>query len=66
MRVSTIAAAAVIAVSTAGLSQVADPGTPPGGNNMLMNAIETAPPPTINTAENMLDESASPPPTEPK
>lgn len=66
MRLATTASVALIALSTAALAQVADPAAPQSQNNiMVANTLDDAAAPT-GTADNMLDNSASPPPTEPK
>jgi hypothetical protein len=73
MRLATTVSVALIALSTAALAQVADPANLQFGNNALDNAAAPATPtPTpepndhLDPTHNMLSDSASPPPTEPK
>lgn len=69
MRIATAASAAVLALSTAALAQVADPAGTPASNNMIMSNVSgpgnsPTPAPAADatpTAGNMLDTSASPP-----
>lgn len=72
MRLATTVSAILIALSTAALAQVADPSSPQEGN-VLENASgpgnATMPVPGTDSndpSRNMLSNSASPPPTEPK
>ncbi|MCC2981481.1 MULTISPECIES: hypothetical protein [unclassified Sphingomonas] len=72
MRLATTISAALIALSTAALAQVSDPSPPPEGN-IMDNASgpgnATMPVPGTDSndpSRNMLSNSASPPPTEPK
>jgi CxxC motif-containing protein (DUF1111 family) len=72
MRLATTVSVALIALSTAALAQMADPANAQLGNNLLENAVAPAPSPTsapsdhLDPTHNMLSDSASPPPTEPK
>lgn len=67
MRLATTVSVALIALSTAALAQVAEPMSPQVGNNMT--EVPTPAPNASNNldpTQNMLSDSASPPPTEPK
>jgi hypothetical protein len=73
MRFATASSIAILAVSTAALAQVGNPGVQTSNNTFIGNVggPGDAPVPapagdSINTADNMLDDSASPPPNEPK
>ncbi|WP_066782248.1 hypothetical protein [Sphingomonas sp. CCH5-D11] len=76
MRLATTVSAALIALSTAALAQVADPSASQEGNIMSngstpANSTQMDPATTTGTdpndpSQNMLSNSASPPPTEPK
>lgn len=82
MRIATTASIAVLALSAAALAQIPDAsGTQPGNEIAINNASEPdnsyepgpmpSPAPTprddhMGHADNMLDDSASPPPVEPK
>lgn len=70
MRLATTISAALIALSTAALAQVADPAASQDGN-ITENAGGNAAVPgqgadISDPSRNMLSNSASPPPTEPK
>jgi hypothetical protein len=69
MRIATTASIAILALSTAALAQVADPGMQTSNNTVSANASgpgNAAMSEPMDTADNMMDNSASPPPTEPK
>lgn len=73
MRLATIASVAILALSTAALAQVATPSdrqtrneSAPGNATGPGNAGMPAPSNETDAADNMLDDSASPPPAEPK
>lgn len=70
MRIATVVSAALIALSTAALAQVANP-SPSQEGNVVENASSNASMPaqgadSSDPSRNMLSNSASPPPTEPK
>ncbi|ONF95539.1 hypothetical protein [Sphingomonas jeddahensis] len=65
MRLATTVSVALIALSTAALAQVADPASPQLGNNVAEAPAANASD-VVDPAQNMLSDSASPPPTEPK
>ncbi|WBH15704.1 hypothetical protein [Sphingomonas radiodurans] len=74
MRIATTASVAILALSTAALAQVVDPSSAPTNNNVAIANTSGPgnsgmPAPSYDTAggaDNMLDDSASPPPIEPK
>lgn len=75
MRLATTVSVTLIALSTAALAQVVDPSVSQTGHNAMENVAGpgNAPTPAPNLApdnvdptHNMLSDSASPPPTEPK
>jgi hypothetical protein len=71
MRLAVSSSVAILALSTAALAQVAAPAAPQTSNNMITvdpNGPGNAatPTPSNETADNMMDNSASPPPNEPK
>jgi hypothetical protein len=71
MRLAVSSSVAILALSTAALAQVAAPSGPQTSNNMITvdpNGPDNAatPAPSTESADNMMDDSASPPPTEPK
>ena len=68
MRLATTASVAIIALSSAALAQVAAPRQPTTNTmeNASAPANTTVPAPIDDAADNMLSNSASPPPNEPK
>lgn len=73
MRLATTVSVTLIALSSAALAQVTAPTTPAPTNNMVANSGDTqgneaapAPDAPVDGVDNMLSQSASPPPTEPK
>ncbi len=71
MRLAATVSVTLIALSTAALAQVANPAATQVGNNAMDNAAEVHDPASnamdaADTTRNMLSDSASPPPTEPK
>ncbi len=73
MRIATATSIVILALSTAALAQVGNPGMQTSNNMIIGNVGGPGDTPTpapasdsMNTADNMLDDSASPPPNEPK
>lgn len=74
MRLATTASIAILALSTAALAQVTDPSGMQTSNNAAMgnaagpgnSGMPSLSDDTAGSADNMMDNSASPPPAEPK
>jgi hypothetical protein len=73
MRIATAGSIAILALSTAAIAQVGNPGMQTSNNMIIANVggpgdTPASPPAedSMNSADNMLDDSASPPPNEPK
>ncbi len=69
MRLAATVSVTLIALSTAALAQVVEPGVTQTANNMTEPGISRVPDAATDEADpssNMLSNSASPPPSEPK